>query len=393
MSREVLRRDIGHVEHVFLGLDNLEGNVCYAVHRGTGEGNSGASASNSAQKTESSELRTWVVLIHGFGCSKETFTSTSQISTMRGLFPDANILVPDLVGHGVSCCPLDERVYSMRHQAAVVVAMCRHEFQLTRQNGYIRSSQLSGLKIVFVGWSMGGPIALHCCELVKSAIPNVKHVGIISAEGNIDSDDCFCTRKRLAHRPIVSMGPDSDISRTSAVEYANYFSALSLVQDSDSGEIIHGYKELRAKGVPTLFLIGERNTNKYPCQQKLENENFEVKFVSRAAHAMHTDNPVEFYACVRDFCTDNVFLPHLPANMLMPPSVFAPTPSPSAPVHFPVALCPAPPSPLAPASFVSPTMTGYSNQRAVASLPFQQYHQYMGANSSAHIPSRGYTHR
>ena len=80
-----------------------------------------------------------VILLHGF---------TGDGTTMRGLAQrlesDAEVIVPDLVGHGRSCSPVDEKDYSVDAMAAQVAAIGEKSLRPPVSSGWI-----------FDGWKGG----------------------------------------------------------------------------------------------------------------------------------------------------------------------------------------------------------------------------------------------
>ena len=56
-----------------------------------------------------------VLLLHGLGCAARSFDQAQ----LARLCSCGRVVVPDLLGHGGSACPLGEEPYQMRQQAAL----------------------------------------------------------------------------------------------------------------------------------------------------------------------------------------------------------------------------------------------------------------------------------
>jgi len=98
-----------------------------------------------------------LVLLHGF-----TGDSTTWDRLVPHLGPDRPVLAVDLVGHGQSEAPADSRAYTV----AKTVSSVRHAL---RAAGLVRAHWL--------GYSMGGRVALHMAITVPGAVSSLVLVG------------------------------------------------------------------------------------------------------------------------------------------------------------------------------------------------------------------------
>lgn len=134
------------VSHIYLPVEvnnRPVGNLCYAVQRPTTTNNSNSNNNDGALS---------LLLMHGWGCSKLNFTC--QLPLLQQLLPECSVLVPDLLGHGMSAYPRDASAYEVSSQAQVLLTMLQKE---------------SVERVVVVAWSMAGPIVVQLVELCKGA--------------------------------------------------------------------------------------------------------------------------------------------------------------------------------------------------------------------------------
>lgn len=74
---------------------------------------------------------------------------------------------------------------------------------------------------------------------------------------------------------------------------------------SEADTLLPHLKLLKDGGLPLLFLFGQKNRGRFPCEARLRAAGLPVEFIASAGHAMHSDNPVGFYGVVRRFCEEN----------------------------------------------------------------------------------------
>ncbi len=158
-------------------------------------------------------------------------------------------------------------------------------------------------RIFIIAHSMGGPIAIQIAEKLGPRV-----MGMIYAEGNIDSGDCYFSDKIISRSSIdewVKVGFDK-ISRSlkknnSNIEYAKTFnkagpipiykSSLDLVKISNEDTLLN---RLDALSIPVLVVFGNNNRGVYESEKRLA-EKFPIVFIPNAGHNMMLENPDAFY--------------------------------------------------------------------------------------------------
>jgi len=109
-----------------------------------------------------------IVPIHGLGGSKEYWQPIHDYPDLAAY----SILIPDLVGFGDSQPVPKDFKYTMKEQADAVKEI-------------LEAVCVKG-DILLIPHIMGGPIGIYLAELLGTRVK-----GIVYAEGNIDSNDCF----------------------------------------------------------------------------------------------------------------------------------------------------------------------------------------------------------
>jgi pimeloyl-ACP methyl ester carboxylesterase len=228
------------------------------------------------------ESKEVILFIHGLGCSSDSFRNLFD----HDYFPDKSLLVIDLPGFGNSGKPKNFS-YSMEDQAKIIEQLF---------------AMLPEWDIHIVAHSMGGAIALLFSDDFFSRIKSFANV-----EGNLVSEDCGILSRGIAN--IIYEEYKSNLYPKHLSEFQNhqqlrfeestplaiFKSADSLVQWSDSGELINKYKSLECK---KSYFYGVQNSG-MAVLNRLE---FVNKFVIQGSgHGMMTENPEEFYSKVAEF--------------------------------------------------------------------------------------------
>jgi pimeloyl-ACP methyl ester carboxylesterase len=233
-----------------------------------------------------------VVFVHGLGASKESFREAFR----REEFCSFAMLALDLVGFGDS----DKSAgfsYSMRDQAEVLrkVVDC---FGFERFH--------------LVAHSMGGAVGIELCEMMLGRV-----CSFINAEGNLTSEDCTGSRHiaEMSEERFVQVGfeqfkrelrKEFERSRDSAgIEYLKslskataesmYKSSVSLVKESDFGNLLERFCELPFY---KCYIYGEKNKDVFPAEKLLRQRGIPIFYISDSGHAMMDENPNEFYNLV-----------------------------------------------------------------------------------------------
>eukprot|EP00960_Hanusia_phi_P034323 750994-Hanusia_phi.AAC.1 len=128
------------------------------------------------------------LFIHGLG------SDSSTCSPSQKLLDKMQWIIPDLVGHGMSCKPVELEAYTMQSQASFI-----HKI--------VSEQQVKDLFVI--GHSLGGPVAIKLCEKINREEKNMSVRCLVYEEGNINEDDCFGSKKILDKGcPLV--GPDCE---------------------------------------------------------------------------------------------------------------------------------------------------------------------------------------
>ena len=220
-----------------------------------------------------------ILLIHGLGCSKESFDKVFEGKWFEG----QRLIAPDLLGFGNSSKP-QEYSYTMAQHAR-----CLHGL-------------LNKLKVtnpVIIAHSMGGAIGLLLIEMLSS----VKY--FFCLEGNLLDEDCTISKEVASQseddfivnsynvNPIkyrcrqLDSEPDS-----SPIGY--YRSSVSLVEKSESGELLAKFKEL---SYPKTYIYGYENRNTKAVRAL---EGYDVVEIENCGHFMLNDNPNRTYSVIED---------------------------------------------------------------------------------------------
>ena len=243
-----------------------------------------------------------VILLHGF---------TGDGTTMRGLAQrlesDAEVIVPDLVGHGRSCSPVDKKDYSVDAMAAQVAA--------------IGEKCLSG-PFHLVGYSMGGRVALTLAcrrpELLRSLTLIGASAGLadeseradrrtsdnrLAESIEIDGLETFVDRW-MANPLFVTQTRlgDDFLAAARAQRLGN--SATGLIRSlraAGTGSMVPLHDDLRRCDVSTVFVVGAEDPKFTGIAVELAAlmPTAAVAVIENAGHAVHLEQPDEVAAVVR----------------------------------------------------------------------------------------------
>jgi pimeloyl-ACP methyl ester carboxylesterase len=227
-----------------------------------------------------------LILLHGLGCSKESFEGAFAAPELRSYA----ICALDFPGHGESSRGLPSDCYSLEACADItrqvigrVLAKC----------GYDR--------LCVAGHSMGGAVAVLLPE------GECGIASLVSIDGNLVAEDCGLASRSIAEQSLeqfVGQGysdfnaalhgsaePDARAWArwiANAAPDALHAAARSLVEWSDSGKLLEQFNSVKK----SAFLYGERDDKGYLLPRI---EDAAIATVPDAAHFMMVDNPVAFY--------------------------------------------------------------------------------------------------
>ncbi|MGI9330240.1 MAG: alpha/beta fold hydrolase [Gammaproteobacteria bacterium] len=230
-----------------------------------------------SRETGSEDL---LLLVHGLGCSKNSF---SQLWS-RPEFRDWSLLALDLPGFGRSPRPEDFS-YDLRQQARVLASVL---------------DQRASRRVHLVAHSMGGTAALLLDTRMLSRLASLVLVeprlvaescGVAAEasrlpEAGFEAEFLQPFRRRVATDPRVSF----DAGHADPVAF--HRSAVSLMHWAGSGEMLARFN---AAPCPAWFVYGADNRHlpelsALPSQQVVE--------IEAAAHFPMQDNPDAFYGAL-----------------------------------------------------------------------------------------------
>jgi len=223
-----------------------------------------------------------VLFFHGLACSWDTFRNVLE----HDYFPDKSLLFIDHIGFGDSSKPKDFS-YTMQNQAEIVEDLLL---------------MLPQWDIHIVAHSMGVVIALLLKPDTYSHVKTFSNI-----EGNLISEDCGIMSRGISEKSfedyknslykmhLFAFSKHEQLHFKQSTPFVIYHSAVSLVKESDSGELIERFKKLNCK---KSYFYGEEN-KEMPVLEQLD---FVKKFmIKNSGHAMTTQNPDEFYEKLVEF--------------------------------------------------------------------------------------------
>ena len=243
-----------------------------------------------------------VVLLHGF---------TGDGSTMRGLAerlePDAEVVIPDLVGHGRSCSPADEGDYSIdsmaTHVASIGEGCASDGFHL-------------------VGYSMGGRVALTLAcrnpELLRSLTLIGASAGLAGEAERADrrlSDEALAKSierdgletfvDRWMANPLFAtqsrLGVDF-LAVSRAQRLLNSAAGLTRsLRAAGTGAMAPLHHDLKSCAVATVFVVGAEDPKFTGIAVELSARmpKADVAVIDDAGHAAHIEQPDAVAAVIR----------------------------------------------------------------------------------------------
>lgn len=233
-----------------------------------------------------------ILFIHGLGGAKENFYAAFQSPALA----DCRLLAFDNPGTGPA---------EFDPQLTPNVTALADIAQLIGE-------RLLPSRCFICAASMGGLIAL--LKIRRYSMKGIQ--GFMNIEGNLCPEDCMFSRRTARHdaeyfKSHVFPEMISELLRSphtgdriiahnmtlnTDVRAYHAFSD-ETVRESDSGKLIDEFLKLR---VPRLFLYGEANRS-LSYLGRLRQSDVEVAEISRSAHFLFYDNPVETFRAIADF--------------------------------------------------------------------------------------------
>ena len=192
----------------------------------------------------------------------------------------------DFLGFGKSAKP-ENFSYNMEDQAGIIEELL---------------SILPVWDIHIAAHSMAGAIALLFKPGTYSHIISFSNI-----EGNLISEDCGMLSRGITSVPfdefksvmynkqVIEFKDHHQLRFNETNPFAVYNSAKSLVNWSDSSELLNKFRSL---GCRKSYFFGEENEN----MEVLKKIDFAQKYmINKSGHGMMTENPNEFYSKLAEF--------------------------------------------------------------------------------------------
>lgn len=225
---------------------------------------------------------TLILCIHGLGCDKESFQHIFKYPD----FEEYNILIPDLIGFGNSSKPSDF-TYSLKDQAELLYKVVE-KFNIK--------------KIHLVAHSLGGAVALLMPKLIYKKV-----VSFANIEGNLVPADCDMFSRKIISTSFQeyndhlfnhynNLFTESMLLKfEKSTPYAMYYSAKSLVENTDNNSLLEKFKKLKIR---RAYFFGEENMD---SDVLMKLNGIERIMIAASGHEMMVENPDEFYNRLYDF--------------------------------------------------------------------------------------------
>lgn len=230
------------------------------------------------QRDTSSE--SLLVMVHGLGCSKQSFAGAWSEPRLR----DWAMLAPDLPGFGRSPKP-EHFSYDLKQQARVLASLL---------------DQRASRRVHLVAHSMGGTLALLLPDRILSRLESLVLVEprllaescSVAADASHYPEEDFEREFMAAFRSRVSRDRRVAFDADHADPVAFHRSASSLVRWAGSGEMIERFLRLPC---PSWFVYGADNRHLAELRELPVDRTVPI---AGAAHFPMHDNPVLFYSTV-----------------------------------------------------------------------------------------------
>jgi pimeloyl-ACP methyl ester carboxylesterase len=223
-----------------------------------------------------------VLFLHGLACTRDTFRNVFD----KDYFPGKSLLLPDFPGFGRSSKP-ESFTYTMHEHAGLICKLL---------------TNLPPWSLHIAAHSMGGAVALLFNDEIFSRI-----ISFTNIEGNLAAEDCGVMsrsiaslsfevyRDRLYPKHVNAFNGHHQLRFEESTPAAIYKSAVSLVEQSDSGGLLEKFNNLSCR---TSYFYGEENKD-MPVIKMLNTPH--KYMIPNSGHGMMTENPEEFYTKLAEF--------------------------------------------------------------------------------------------
>ncbi|MDM5249870.1 2-succinyl-6-hydroxy-2,4-cyclohexadiene-1-carboxylate synthase [Lysinibacillus sp. G4S2] len=251
------------------------------------------------------EAEQTLVALHGFTGSTDTWRNLAKA------LPDVRVIAIDLIGHGQTALPQQISRFSMQEQIQDIEEVC---------------SQLELKKIMLLGYSMGGRVALSYAisypERIEKLILESASPGLRTAKERSER----CERDNALAEKIMRNGLLSFVNAweniplfqsqkrlPNSVQEAIRSERLSQKADGLAGSL-RGigtgaqpsyWLSLAELEFPVLLITGSFDEKfcKIALEMKALLKNVKHQTVNDAGHAIHVENPAEFATIVEEYLT------------------------------------------------------------------------------------------
>jgi pimeloyl-ACP methyl ester carboxylesterase len=235
-----------------------------------------------------------VVLLHGIGCSRESFDDAFASVGLHGY----SMCAFDFPGHGAAAGLLSRRRLSEPKDFLQSYAdVTRQVVRQVKEDG-------PGIRQVFiVGHSMGGAVGV----IAASDCGDID--GLVNVDGNLVAEDCGIVSRKMAEQSLRAFLRTgfaellAGLRESSGAEFkawarwcamanprAVHRAARSLVSWSDSGKLLEKFNEIPSRA----YMYGAADDREYIIKQ-IDSPRVSIAPVPGSGHFAMIDNALEFY--------------------------------------------------------------------------------------------------
>lgn len=235
-----------------------------------------------------------VVLLHGIGCSSESFNAAFSIASLQGY----SICAFDFPGHGRASGVLpDVRLLEADDFLSSYADVARQVIRWVKK----RQPRIS--RVFIVGHSMGGAVGAIVAR--GSGIS-----GFVNVDGNLVAEDCGIVSRRMAEQSLdefrqrgyknfvaeLEDSPAADLRVWAswcslANPVALHRAAQSLVEWSDGGKLLEAFNSMPVRA----YLYGGMDDRGY-ITKRISSVQTTIETIEGSGHFAMIDNPAEFYS-------------------------------------------------------------------------------------------------